>query len=143
MRQFVRRIFTRLSYLTAPIKYAQFIRLPELFKSLLIIILMKTSVWKSPIYNPVSVIYIIYQHSFGDFLSGPVIITPCFHCRGHKFYPQFRNKIQWHPTPVLLPGKFHGQRSLVGYRPWGRKEWDTTEQLTVFLATERRKSKAT
>ena len=36
---------------------------------------------------------------------------------------------QWHPTPVLLPGKFHGQRSLVGCRPWGRKESDTTERL--------------
>ena len=35
----------------------------------------------------------------------------------------------WHPTPVLLPGKSHGQRSLVGYSPWGRKESDTTEQL--------------
>ena len=35
----------------------------------------------------------------------------------------------WQPTPVLLPGKFHGQRSLVGYSPWGRKESDTTEQL--------------
>ena len=36
---------------------------------------------------------------------------------------------QWQPTPVLLPGKFHGQRSLVGYSPWCRKEWDTTERL--------------
>ena len=27
---------------------------------------------------------------------------------------------QWHPTPVLLPGKSHGRRSLVGYSPWGR-----------------------
>ena len=36
---------------------------------------------------------------------------------------------QWHPTPVLLPGKSHGQRSLVGYSPWGRKESDTTERL--------------
>ena len=36
---------------------------------------------------------------------------------------------QWHPTPVLLPGKSHGQRSLVGCRPWSRKESDTTEQL--------------
>ena len=36
---------------------------------------------------------------------------------------------QWHPTPVLLPGKSHGQRSLIGYSPWGRKEWDTTERL--------------
>jgi len=34
---------------------------------------------------------------------------------------------QWHPTPVLLPGKSHGQRSLVGYSPWGGKELDTTE----------------
>ena len=36
---------------------------------------------------------------------------------------------KWQPTPVLLPGKFHGQRSLVSYSPWGRKESDTTEQL--------------
>ena len=36
---------------------------------------------------------------------------------------------QWHPTPVLLPGKSHGQRSLVGCRPWGREESDTTERL--------------
>ena len=35
----------------------------------------------------------------------------------------------WHPTPVLLPGKPHGWRSLVGYSPWGRKESDTTERL--------------
>ena len=36
---------------------------------------------------------------------------------------------QWHPTPVLLPGKSHGWRSLVGCSPWGREESDTTEQL--------------
>ena len=36
---------------------------------------------------------------------------------------------QWHPTPVLLPGKSHGWRSLVGYSPWGHKESDTTERL--------------
>ena len=36
---------------------------------------------------------------------------------------------QWHPTPVLLPGKFHGRRSLVGCRPWGREESDTTKRL--------------
>ena len=35
---------------------------------------------------------------------------------------------QWHPTPVLLPGKSHGRRSLVGYSPWGREESDTTER---------------
>ena len=36
---------------------------------------------------------------------------------------------QCHPTPVLLPGKSHGCRSLVGCSPWGRKESDTTERL--------------
>ena len=35
----------------------------------------------------------------------------------------------WQPTPVLVPGKSHGQRSLVGYSSWGRKESDTTERL--------------
>ena len=37
------------------------------------------------------------------------------------------------PTPpVFLPGESHGQRSLVGYSPWGHKELDTTEQLSTF-----------
>ena len=36
---------------------------------------------------------------------------------------------QWHPTPVLLPGKSHGRRSLVGCHSWGPKESDTTEWL--------------
>jgi len=36
---------------------------------------------------------------------------------------------QWQPTPVLLPGKSHGWRSLVGYSPWGCEESDMTEQL--------------
>ena len=31
----------------------------------------------------------------------------------------------------ILPGESHGQRSLVGYRPWGRREWDTTERLST------------
>ena len=34
-------------------------------------------------------------------------------------------------TPVFLPGKFHGQRSLVGYSPWGHEESDTTKQLST------------
>ena len=39
---------------------------------------------------------------------------------------------QWHPTPVLLPRKSHGQRSLVGYRPWGCQESYTTEWLYLL-----------
>ena len=37
--------------------------------------------------------------------------------------------MKWQPTPVLLPGKFHGWRSLIGYSPWGCKESDTTERV--------------
>ena len=37
----------------------------------------------------------------------------------------------WWSGPVFLPGEFHGQRSLAGYCPWGRKESDTTEPLTL------------
>ena len=36
---------------------------------------------------------------------------------------------KWQPTPVLLPGKSHGWRSLVGYSPWSCKESDMTERL--------------
>ena len=41
---------------------------------------------------------------------------------------------QWHPTPVLLPGKSHGWRSLVGCSPWGRWELDTTERLHFLFS---------
>ena len=45
---------------------------------------------------------------------------------------------QWQPTPVLLPGKSHGRRSLVGYSPWGREESDMTERLRFhFHALEK------
>ena len=37
------------------------------------------------------------------------------------------------PTPVFLPGEFHGQRSLTGRSPWGHKEWDMTERLSLSL----------
>ena len=38
---------------------------------------------------------------------------------------------EWLPTPVFLPGEFHGQRTLVGYSPWGQKESDTAEQAST------------
>ena len=38
---------------------------------------------------------------------------------------------EWQPPPVFLPGEFYGQRSLVGYSPWGSKESNTTEGLTL------------
>ena len=56
----------------------------------------------------------------------------CSQCRRPGFNP-WTGKIPWRrkrlATPVSLPGESHGQRSLVGYSPWGRKELDTTQQL--------------
>jgi len=40
---------------------------------------------------------------------------------------------KWHPIPVFLPGKFHGQRSLAEYSQWGPKELDTTERLSTKI----------
>ena len=55
-------------------------------------------------------------------------------CGRHRFNP-WVGKIPWRreklPTPVFLPGESHGQRSLAGYSPWGLKESDTTEPLTL------------
>ena len=53
-------------------------------------------------------------------------------CMRPGFNPWVRKipwRKKWQPTPVSLPGKCHGQRSLVGYSPWGHKESDTTERL--------------
>ena len=52
----------------------------------------------------------------------------CPQCRRHGFDP-WAGKIPWQPTPLFLPGESYGWRSLVGYSPQGRKEWETTERL--------------
>ena len=62
----------------------------------------------------------------------------CLQCRRTGF-DSWVGKISWRrewlPTPVFLPGEFHGQRSCLGYSPWGRKESDMTKQLTLSLFT--------
>ena len=64
-----------------------------------------------------------------SFLNNPNFASSC----GIPGFDPWVGKIlwrwKWHPTPVLLPGKFHWWRSLVGYSPWGHKESDMTEQL--------------
>ena len=60
------------------------------------------------------------------------MVKTAYQCRRRGFDP-WLGKIpcrrKWQPTLVFLPGKSHGQRSLVGYSPWGLKESDTTEWL--------------
>ena len=50
---------------------------------------------------------------------------------------------KWQPTTVFLPGKSHGQRGLVGYSPWGCKESDMTEQLSVHTSVDTKPSYVT
>ena len=50
---------------------------------------------------------------------------------------EYSQKRQLQPTPVLLPGKSHGQRSLVGCSPWGHEESDTTEILHFHFSLSR------
>ena len=63
------------------------------------------------------------------FLSGSNGLSGNSQCNIMMTSMSFVQRRQWHPTPVLLPGKFHGRRSLVGYSPWDHKELDMTEQL--------------
>ena len=58
----------------------------------------------------------------------------CLQCRTPGFDPWVRKipwKKEWLPTPAFLPGEFHGQRSLVGYSPWGHKELNMLDWLTL------------
>ena len=67
-----------------------------------------------------------------DFPGGSDGKVSAYNVRDPGFDPWVRKiswRRTWQPTPVLLPGKSHGQRSLVGYSPWGRKESDMTERL--------------
>ena len=62
-------------------------------------------------------------------------------CRRHKrcgFYPWVRKnpwRRKWQPTPIFLPGKFHGQRSMAAYSLWGCKESDRTEHARAHTHT--------
>ena len=58
-----------------------------------------------------------------------LVSSGCMRSSGIAGWYGSSQRRQWHPTPVLLPGKSHGWRSLVGCSPWGRWESDTTERL--------------
>ena len=75
--------------------------------------------------NYISIKLIPRQH-------GPLELSQyriCLQCRRPGFNPWIRTipwRRKWQPTPVVLPREFHGQRSLSGYSPQGRKESDMT-----------------
>ena len=70
--------------------------------------------------------------------SGKESTCQCRSHERHEFDPWVEKipwRTAWKPTPVLLPGESNGQRSLVGYSPWGLKEWDTTEHACTHTHT--------
>ena len=69
-------------------------------------------------------------------LSGKESTCQCRRCRGCVFHPwvgKIPLKRKWQPTPVLFPGKSHGQRSLAGYSPRCCKESDMTENAPIHV----------
>ena len=75
------------------------------------------------------------QQVLPRWLSGKESACQCRRHRRRRFDP-WVEKIPWRrprqPTPVFLPGKSHGQRSLAGSSPWGRKESDRTELMGTY-----------
>ena len=73
----------------------------------------------------------LYHQWLPKWFIGKESTWQCRRRRRHGFDPWVRKipwRRKWQPTLVFLPGKSQGQRSLVGYSPWGCKESDTTEQ---------------
>ena len=70
--------------------------------------------------------YIIYLFSM---CLKCIIIKKMFTFKIYNKVGEINQRRQWYPTPVLLPGKSHGWRCLVGCSPWGRQESGTTEWL--------------
>ena len=73
--------------------------------------------------------------SFPGGTSGKEPSCQCRRCKRHGFNPWIKKipwRRKWRSDPVFLPGKFHRQRSLVGYNLWDYEELDTTEQLTTW-----------
>ena len=70
--------------------------------------------------------------------SGKETACQCRRCKRQGFNPWVREipwGRKWQPTPVFLPGKSHGQRSLEGYSPCGCKESDTAEYTHMHTHT--------
>ena len=99
---------------------------------------MDRGAWHSTyIYNILQYIYI--YHHLANHYDVHLKLTQCFMSIISQFFKKVSFDIssllfsfqgrQWHPTPVLLPGKSHGWRSLVVCSPWGRYESDATARL--------------
>ena len=83
----------------------------------------RISLWMVKFTNPWTSrsIFILHTHLNVSLSTNTILALP--------LSSTVNQRRQWRPTPALLPGKSHGQRSLVGYSPWGHDESDMTERL--------------
>ena len=77
-------------------------------------------------------LYLISPNNFPGGSDGKSILLQCGRPRFNPWDGKISWRRKWQPSPVLLPGKSHGRRSLVGYSPWGHKELDMTEQFHLI-----------
>ena len=117
--------------------------LPGLRANCLVCLIRFSLTWPKPTLRLCSPCYhlsLIFQQTLITTITGLwasqvalVVKEPACQCGRHKRlrFDSWVGKIpwrwKWQPTLVFLPGEWHGQRSLVGYSPWGRKKSDTTE----------------
>ena len=66
-------------------------------------------------------------------LNPPERLYPSISLKIDKVFKKLMQRRKWQHTPAFLPGESHGQRRLVGYRPWCHKDSYMTEQLILLL----------
>ena len=76
--------------------------------------------------------FILYM-DFPGGASSKESACQCKRCQSDPWVRKISWRRKWHSTPVFLPGKFCSQRSLMGYSPWGHKESDTAEWLSMHI----------
>ena len=82
--------------------------------------------------------HVIKLHKIKVTLSGKESACQCRRLKRWRLSPWVGKvswRREWQPTPVFLPGKSHGQRSLVGYTPWSFEEWNMTEWPNTNMRT--------
>ena len=80
--------------------------------------------------------YLWNRRGFPGGLTCKKSTCQCRRCKGYKFDPWVGKILwrrKWQPPPAFLPGKFYGQKSLVGYSPWSPKESDTTKHTRILI----------
>ena len=73
----------------------------------------------------------------GLWLGGKESAPQCRRCRFNPWVRKIAWRKKWQPTPVFLPGKFHGKRCLVCYTPWSHEDLDTTANTHTHIWSAR------